>query len=151
VSHKALDRQSQWTMWHSKALARERYSTQSSSGLQGSPMDTQVCHSSKQHMIPRTKITAIRRAACSGRVQYKCGAGRDPGFTSFLFHFLPFSDVLLSAVSGLLLLQYVILCNTRVRGRDGMSTPQNGVAAYSQSHVFARVVSLCLPCSFRVP
>ena len=37
----------------------------------------------------------------------------------------------------------------QVRGRDGMSTPQNGAAAYSQSHVFARVVSRCLPCGFR--
>jgi len=25
--------------------------------------------------------------------------------------------------------------DTQVRGRDGMSTPQNGAAAYSQSHV----------------
>ena len=37
------------------------------------------------------------------------------------------------------------------RGRDGMSTPQNGAAAYSQSHVFARVVSHCLRCGFRHP
>jgi len=29
----------------------------------------------------------------------------------------------------------------QVRGCDGLSTPQNGAAAYSQSHVFARVVS----------
>jgi len=34
----------------------------------------------------------------------------------------------------------------KVRGCDGMSTPQNGAAAYSQSHVFARVVYRCLPC-----
>jgi len=39
----------------------------------------------------------------------------------------------------------------QVRGRDGMSTLQNGAAAYSQSHVFARLVSCCLPCSFRLP
>jgi len=39
----------------------------------------------------------------------------------------------------------------QVRGRDGMSTPQNGVAAYSQSHVFARVVSHCLLCTFHLP
>jgi len=36
-----------------------------------------------------------------------------------------------------------------------MSTPQNGVVAYSQSHVsrslFARVVSRCLPWGFRLP
>ena len=38
-----------------------------------------------------------------------------------------------------------------VRGRDGMSTPQNGAATYSQSHVFATVVSRCHPCSFRLP
>ena len=39
----------------------------------------------------------------------------------------------------------------QVRGRDGMSTLQNGAAAYSQSYVFARVVSRCLPCGFRLP
>ena len=39
----------------------------------------------------------------------------------------------------------------QVRGHDGMSTPQNGVAAYSQSHVFARVVSCCVPCGFHLP
>jgi len=39
----------------------------------------------------------------------------------------------------------------QVRGRDGMSTPQNGADAYSQSHVFARVDSRCLPCDFRLP
>jgi len=39
----------------------------------------------------------------------------------------------------------------QVRGRDGMSTPQNGMAARSQSHVFAMVVFRCLPCSFRLP
>jgi len=32
-----------------------------------------------------------------------------------------------------------------------MSTTENDAAAYSQSHVFARVVSHCLPCSFRLP
>jgi len=32
----------------------------------------------------------------------------------------------------------------QVRGRDGISTPQNGVAAYSQYHIFARVVYRCL-------
>jgi len=39
----------------------------------------------------------------------------------------------------------------QVRRRDGMSTPQNGAAAYSQSHVFAKVVSCCLPCGFCLP
>ena len=36
----------------------------------------------------------------------------------------------------------------QVRGRDGMSTPQNGVAAYShasRTQAFARVVTCCLP------
>ena len=35
----------------------------------------------------------------------------------------------------------------QVRGRDSMSTPQNGSAAY----VFSRVVSHCLPCGFHLP
>jgi len=38
-----------------------------------------------------------------------------------------------------------------VKGRDGVSTSQNGVAAYSQSHVsriLARVVSRCLNAVF---
>ena len=43
----------------------------------------------------------------------------------------------------------------QVRGRDGMSTLQNGVdALHTHSltyHVFARVVSRCLPCGFRLP
>jgi len=40
----------------------------------------------------------------------------------------------------------------QLRGRDGMSTPQNGAAAYSQSHV-SRIcqVFCCLPCGFRLP
>jgi len=40
-----------------------------------------------------------------------------------------------------------------VRGHDGMFTPENGVAAYSQSHVshISRVVSHCLPCGFHLP
>jgi len=42
-----------------------------------------------------------------------------------------------------------VIC--QVRGHDGMTTPQNGAAAYSQSHVFARVVSRCLPCCFHLP
>ena len=41
----------------------------------------------------------------------------------------------------------------QVRSRDGMSTPQNGAAAYSQSHynILSRVVSSWLPCGFRPP
>jgi len=35
--------------------------------------------------------------------------------------------------------------------RDGMYTLENGAVAYSQSHIFARVFSRCLPCSFRLP
>ena len=38
-----------------------------------------------------------------------------------------------------------------VRDRDCMSTMQNGEAAYSQSHAFARLVSRCLPCGFCLP
>jgi len=39
-----------------------------------------------------------------------------------------------------------------VRGRDGMSTPQNGAAAYCLAyHISARVVSCCLVCGFRLP
>jgi len=40
----------------------------------------------------------------------------------------------------------------QVRGRDGMPTPQNGAAAYSQSHVShpCQGGSHCLPCSFRL-
>ena len=36
----------------------------------------------------------------------------------------------------------------QVRGRDCMFTLQNGVAAYSQSHVFASVVSRCVHLRF---
>jgi len=41
----------------------------------------------------------------------------------------------------------------QVRGRDGMSTLQNGASAYSQSHVsrICQEVSCCLPCGFRLP
>jgi len=42
----------------------------------------------------------------------------------------------------------------QVRVRGGMYTPQNGVDSYTHSltyHVFARVVSRCLPCGFRLP
>jgi len=41
----------------------------------------------------------------------------------------------------------------QVRGRDGMSTPQNGAAACSQSHVscICQGGSRCLPCGFRLP
>jgi len=39
----------------------------------------------------------------------------------------------------------------QVTGRDGMSTLQNGAAAYSQSHIFASVVFHCLPCGFHLP
>jgi len=40
-----------------------------------------------------------------------------------------------------------------VRGLDGISTPQNGAAAYSvlRYHIFARVVSRCVPRGFRLP
>ena len=37
----------------------------------------------------------------------------------------------------------------QVRGRDGMSTPQNGATAYSQSHI-SRICQ-CLPCGFSLP
>jgi len=39
-----------------------------------------------------------------------------------------------------------------VRGRDGMSTPHNGAAAYSQSHVshICQGGFPCFPCSFRL-
>jgi len=41
----------------------------------------------------------------------------------------------------------------QVRGRDGMSTPQNGVAAYSQAHI-SRISQggfPCLPYGFCLP
>jgi len=47
----------------------------------------------------------------------------------------------------------------QVRGRDGMSTPQNSAAAYSDSRIspwqicdtiFTTLVFHCLPCSFRL-
>jgi len=49
----------------------------------------------------------------------------------------------------------ISLLQVRGHDHDGMSTPQNGVVAYSRSHVarslFARVVSRCLPWGFRLP
>ena len=59
-----------------------------------------------------------------------------------------------SAVTSRFMIFFNMSClgmTLQVRGQDGMSTPQNDVAAYLQFHILEWVVSHCLPCGFRLP